>query len=280
MIDLEAVGKPTGAAVHRYTERDIILYHLGIGAGADDLEFVYERAKGGLRVCPTYAVIPAFNPTMSLLPRFGVPLQSVLHGEQVVFLERALPSRGTLLTVAKVPAVYDKGKAAVLLVETETTDEAGTLFFRTRSTVFCQGFGGFGGDPGPKSRAREIPADRPSDFTVSDKTSDSQAVLYRLSGDWNPLHVDPATASSAGFPRPILHGLCTFGHVGRAVLRGLCGNRVDCVKEFGARFSAPVFPGDTITTRGWKMGGGICHLRVSGDRGDVLSNAYVQLKEG
>ena len=279
MIRLDRVGKPNGTTVHEYTERDVILYHLGIGAGAGDLEFVYEGVNGGLKVCPTFAVVPMFEPMLALLPRFDVPFRSVLHGEQAIFLERPIPARGVFLTTASVPAVYDKGKAALLVVETETTDKAGKALFRTRVSLFCQGLGGFGGDPGPKTPSLEVPKDRSPDFEIAQDTLETQAVLYRLSGDRNPLHVDPIAASFAGFPRPILHGLCTFGFVGRAVLRGACGNRVDRIRELGVRFSAPVYPGETITTQGWDMGDGMHRLRVHCKGREVLSNAYARIGE-
>jgi acyl dehydratase len=175
--------------------------------------------------------------------------------------------------------VYDKGKAAVMVVETETADTTGKTIFRTRVSLFCQGLGGFGGDSGPKAQVLEIPKGRKADFEITQDTLDSQAVLYRLSGDLNPLHVDPIAASFAGFPRPILHGLCTFGFVGRAVLRGICGNRVDLVKEFGVRFTAPVYPGEAITTQGWSMGDGMHFLRAACKGREVLSNAYARVKE-
>ncbi len=279
MICLDRVGKTNGTTVHEYTERDVILYHLGIGAGAGDQEFVYEGVHGGLKVCPTFAVVPMFEPMRNLLPQFNVPFRSILHGEQWISMERPIPPRGTFLTKASVPAVYDKGKAALLIVETETTDNAGKPLFRTRASLFCQGLGGFGGDPGPKSQAPDPPKDRGPDFEISQDTHESQAVLYRLSGDLNPLHVDPMAASFAGFPRPILHGLCTFGFVGRAVLRGTCGNRVERLRELGVRFTSPVYPGETITTQGWDTGGGIHRLRVACKAREVLSNAYALVEE-
>jgi len=279
VILLDRLGKTNGATVHEYTERDVILYHLGIGARAEDLDFVYEGVNGGLKVCPMFAVVPMLDPLMKLLPQFNVPFRGVLHGEQAIFLERPIPSRGMFLTTARVPAVYDKGKAAVLIVETETTDKSGKLLFRTRVSLFCPGLGGFGGDPGPKSQVLEIPKGRKPDFEIAQDTLDSQAVLYRLSGDPNPLHVDPIAASFAGFRRPILHGLCTFGFVGRAVLRGICGNRVGLIREFGVRFASPVYPGETITTQGWNMGDGMHFLRAACADREVLSNAYVRIKE-
>ncbi len=277
MINLDAVGKVNGTAVHEYGSRDVVLYHLGIGARGSDLEFVYEGVLGGLKVCPTYAVVPMLEPLMKVLPRFNVPLKTVLHGEQTIILERAIPAEGVLLTTVNVPAVYDKGKAALMIVDSETTDKAGNVLFRTRASLFCQGLGGFGGDPGPKTIVRKIPEGRKPDFEISRQTGENQAALYRLSGDLNPLHIDPMAASFAGFPHPILHGLCTFGFAGRAVLEGVCGNEVRRFKEFGVRFSTPVIPGDIITTRGWKMEEGIYHLQVATGRGDVLSNAYARV---
>ncbi|MEK6697148.1 MAG: MaoC/PaaZ C-terminal domain-containing protein [Candidatus Deferrimicrobiota bacterium] len=279
MMRLERVGETIGPVVHEYRTRDVALYHLGIGAGADDLDLVYEGVRGGLKVCPTFAVIPSFPAIIAALSRFEVPPGSILHGEEAIFLEKPIPPRGKLSTTARVPAVYDKGKAALLIVETESADEAGEPLFRTRASVFCRGLGGFGGDPGPRVDARPVPAGRAPDFEVAGPTAESQAALYRLSGDLNPLHIDPAVASAAGFPRPILHGLCTFGFAGRAVVRGACGNDVGRLREFGCRFSAPVFPGETVTTRGWRMGGGLYLLQVSTGRGDVLSQAYACVRE-
>jgi acyl dehydratase len=280
MINLDRVGKSNGTMVHEYSTRDVILYHLGIGAVAADLDLVYEKAAGGLTVCPTYAVVTLMEPLMKLLPQFNVPLRSVLHGEQTIFLERAIPPEGVFLTTATVPAVYDKGKAALLILETASTDKSGKLLFRTRASIFCRGLGGFGGDPGTRGGNRQIPSDRKPDFEFSQKTGENQGAIYRLSGDWNPLHIDPIAASFAGFPRPILHGLCTFGFAGRAVLQEACGNKVDRFKEFGVRFSNTVFPGDTITTRGWRMDGDVYHLHVSTGNGEVLSNAYACVGEG
>jgi acyl dehydratase len=129
------------------------------------------------------------------------------------------------------------------------------------------------------AKVLEIPKGRKPDFEIVQETLDSQAVLYRLSGDVNPLHVDPIAASFAGFPRPILHGLCTFGFVGRAVLRGICGNRVDLIKEFGVRFAAPVYPNEAIATQGWNMGDGMHFLRAACKGREVLSNAYARVRE-
>lgn len=276
-IRMDRIGETIGPEVHEYGVRDVILYHLGIGAGADDLRYVYEGAPGGLIVCPTYAVVPAFGLFMNVLRLLEVPLASILHGEESIVLCGAIPPRGRLFTRGWASGVYDKRKAALLIVETETADDAGTVLFRTSASLFCRGLGGFGGDPGPRGEVRAIPEGRPPDFEVSRKTGEDQAALYRLSGDANPLHIDPAAAAAAGFQRPILHGLCTFGFAGRAVLAAACGNDAGRFKEFGCRFRAPVFPGETVVTAGWEMGGGLYHLRVFTGRGDVLSNAYARV---
>ncbi len=280
MIQLDAVGEVLGPYVHRYSWRDVVLYHLGIGARASDLEYVYEGVEGGLRVCPSFAVVPILGPYMAVLRRLGVPVASILHGEQTVRLHGPIPPEGELRTTARARAVYDKGRAALLIAESRTTDAAGTVLFETRAAVLCRGLGGWGGDPGPGGERRPLPDDRPPDFEVREATAENQAALYRLSGDTNPLHIDPAAARAAGFPRPILHGLCTFGVVCRAVVARACGGDPGRLREMGVRFTAPVFPGDTITTRGWRMGPGTCHLGVSTESGPVLDNAYALVAEG
>lgn len=280
MINLEPVGRTIGPTVHEYGWRDVVLYHLGIGARGTDLDLVYEGAPGGLNVCPAYATVTILEPMRIILSLFNVPLGTILHGEQVIFLSGSIPSRGKLVTSARVPAAYDKGKAALLILDTETSDPEGKVVFRTRASLFCRGLGGFGGDPGPKAEHRGIPSGRNPDFEISHGTLESQAALFRLSGDRNPLHIDPAAASAAGFARPVLHGLCTFGFACRAVLEGACGNEFGRLKEFGVRFGSPVFPGDNITTSGWDMGGGVFHLRAATGGGEVLTNAYALVSRG
>lgn len=277
MIDLSQVGTTVGPVTQSYTWRDVVLYHLGIGARATDLHLVYERAPGGLKVCPTYAVIPAFNPLLQVLECIKIDLKTVLHGEEAIRLHGPIPAEGTFQTRMTVTGVYDKRKAALVVLDTQTTDGNGSLLFETRASLFCRGLGGWGGDPGPKTEPVEIPADRKPDFTVSSKTCENQAALYRLCGDTNPLHIDPQAARAAGFDRPILHGLCTYGFVGRAILEGACGNDPGRLKAFQARFSDVVFPGDTITTRGWHMGGGVFHLEAATERARVLTSTKVEI---
>jgi acyl dehydratase len=277
MIKHELVGKSFGPSVYEYTWRDVILYHLGIGAAPQELEYVFEGVKGGLQVIPTFGVIPAFGVLWQVVEDLNVDVQKVLHGEQTIFADRPFPPQGRLLTTARVEGVYDKGKAALVQVGSETATEPGEVLLRCLAVFFCRGEGGWGGDPGPKAERHEVPANRQPDFEVSDQTAPNQALLYRLMGDVNPLHVDPAFAAGAGFEQPILHGLCTFGFAARAILKGACGNDVRRFKEFKARFSKVVFPGETITTRGWQTGPGLYHLEAGTPGGVALSQAYARV---
>jgi len=177
----------------------------------------------------------------------------VLHGEQAVALEAPIPTHGTLTTTPTVTAVYDKGKGAVVVVETDTVNEKGTLLFHNTAAIFIRGEGGFGGERGPSGPKNE-PPDRRPDHEVTLSTRPDQALVYRLSGDRNPLHSDPEFAKLAGFDRPILHGLCTYGFTGRALLRTLCDNRVERFRSMAVRFSKPVYPGDDLTVSMWVDG--------------------------
>jgi acyl dehydratase len=247
-IDLSIVGKRLEPIHHTYTERDVMLYALGVGAGTDDLPFTYER---DLRVLPTFGVVAAFPAMFSLGPAMQINPMMVLHGEQRIELYAPIPTRGTLTTTPTVRAVYDKIKGAVILVDAETVDDKGKLLFKNTFGTFARGEGGFGGDRGP-SGPRNVPPSRPPDAVVEMTTLLQQALIYRLSGDMNPLHADPDFAKMGGFDRPILHGLCTFGHVGRAVLRSFCNDDPTRLKALDVRFAGVVFPGETIVTEMWK----------------------------
>jgi acyl dehydratase len=247
-VDLSAVGKRLEPTTYEYGEREVMLYALGVGVGPDELGFVYERE---LRVLPTFAVIPAFPALFSMGAAMDVNPVMVLHGEQRIELRGPIPTRGRLTTTPTIRAIYDKGKGALLVIDAETVDERGTVLFTNTFGAFARGEGGFGGDRGP-SGPRNTPPARPPDATVEMATLPQQALIYRLSGDMNPLHADPDFAKMAGYDRPILHGLCTFGHVGRAVLRTYCGNDPARFKSFDVRFSGVVYPGETIVTEMWK----------------------------
>ena len=250
-IKRELAGMQSEPMEVRYDWKDTVLYALGVGAKADELDFLFEM--NGPKVLPTFAVVPSFTALLRVSANLGANPMMILHGEQKVILHRPISPRGTLTTVATITGIYDKGKGALVLVEAETRDDQGEPLFDNLFSIFVRGEGGFGGDRGPEALSADPPDDRGPDFSVSEKTSAEQALLYRLSGDVNPLHVSPELAKVAGFDRPILHGLCTYGHAGRAILRHACGGDPKRFKSFAARFSGVVFPGDTLTTEGWRM---------------------------
>jgi 3-hydroxyacyl-CoA dehydrogenase/3a,7a,12a-trihydroxy-5b-cholest-24-enoyl-CoA hydratase len=247
-VDLSAVGKKLTPTTYEYGEKEVMLYALGIGAGPDELEFVYER---DLKVLPTFAVVPAFPALFSMGAAMDVNPVMVLHGEQRIELRGPIPTRGKLVTTPTIKAIYDKGKGALLVIEAETVDERGKVLFVSTFGAFARGEGGFGGERGP-SGPRHVPPNRPPDASVAMATLIQQALIYRLSGDMNPLHADPDFAKMAGYDRPILHGLCSFGYVGRAVLKTYCDNDPARFKDFEVRFSGVVYPGETIITEMWK----------------------------
>jgi acyl dehydratase len=250
-IDASAVGKELPETTFEYNDRDVMLYALGVGCTTDELTFVYEK---NLKTLPTFAVIPAF-PVMAGIGRVvEINPVMVLHGEQRIDLKAEIPTSGKLTTGAKISAIYDKGSGAVIVIDSETKDASGTLLFANQSSIFVRGAGGFGGERGPSATSKNIPPERKPDHHIEYKTSTDQAALYRLSGDRNPLHIDPEFAKLGGFDKPILHGLCSFGHVGRAILHGPCGGDPSRFKAFEVRFSGVVFPGETIATDIWVDG--------------------------
>ena len=263
----QAAGIELPGATFEYTDRDVMLYAVGIGA--TELDFVFER---NLKVLPTFAVIPGFAGLTGLMGAVEINPVMLLHGEQRITLNKPIPTGGKLTTSGKIKDVFDKGKGALLVAQGETRDESGELLFTNESGVFVRGAGDFGGERGPEA-GNKAP-DRKPDKTVEMTTLPIQAMIYRLSGDRNPLHVDPAFAKMAGYDRPILHGLCTMGHVGRAVLAEYCGNEPARLKGIEVRFSGVVFPGDTIVTEMWDEGGGRVLFQAKTQRGEVvISNA-------
>lgn len=277
-INLEVIGKKSEPVEFDYTWKDCVLYALGIGAQREELDFLFEL--GDLKVFPTFAAIPALLAAGSVRGDLGANPVMLLHGAQKVILHRAIPSEGKLSTTAEVKAIYDKVKMAVVEVETKTTTSEGEPLFNNLITTVCRGEGGFGGDRGPETKKIIPPEGKAPDFSVSYTTQKSQALLYRLSGDFNPLHADPEFAKKAGYDLPILHGLCTFGHAGRAILHSVCESDPARFKSFAARFTNVVFPGDTITTEGWKSEPGGYIIQVKTQTGKVvLGNAYAEVAE-
>lgn len=269
-LDLSVVGKKLQPMTFQYADRDVMLYALGVGASVDELGFTFEKE---LKVLPTFAVVPAFPALAGMVGVLQVNPVMLLHGEQGIELRKPIPASGKLTTTPTIRAIYDKGSGALIVVDAETVDEKGEVLFTNTFGAFVRGEGGFGGDRGP-SGARNVPPERDPDAVVEMTTLPQQALIYRLSGDRNPLHADPDFAKMAGFDRPILHGLCTFGHVGRAILQKFCDGQPERFKDFEARFSGVVFPGDTIITEMWKENGGKIIVRAKTQEDTVvLGNA-------
>ena len=271
-VDPSRAGTQLPESTFEYTDRDVILYALGVGATTRELDFVYEK---DLKVLPTFAVVPAFPLMMGLGRVLEFNPWAALHGDQRIELRAPIPTSGKLTTRGSITGIYDKGSGALAVISSETSDTSGNVLFANTAGVFLRGEGGFGGDRGPSAASKNVPPERAPDHRVEYKTSTDQAALYRLSGDRNPLHIDPQIAKLGGFDRPILHGLCTFGHVGRAVLHSVCGGDPARLKDFEARFSGVVFPGETIVTDIWQESSGRYLVRAStAERGEpVISNA-------
>jgi len=243
--------------ISTYTDKDTILYALGVGMGAEpaELPFVYEKA---LRALPSMSAVLGRG-FEKILVEGGIDFMMLLHGEQRLRVHKPLPPEGRILTSARCLSVIDKGagKGALLNIECTISDAAkGDRYSTLITTLFCRGDGGFDGPAEGALMPHEIPTG-PHDKEVPLKTRPDQAILYRLTGDRNPLHIDPAIAAQAGFEKPVLHGLCTYGFACRAVLQAYCDLDPARIKSFDVRFSSPVFPGETIVTRMWKRGSSV-----------------------
>jgi acyl dehydratase len=256
-INPDAVGSEGEQVEASWTAKDAMLYAVGIGAGTDELAFTTENTTGvDQQVFPTFPVVIGWGQgsAMRTIGTFNPAL--LVHGEQRVTLHKTLPPEGSATLRAKIVGIYDKGKAAVVAQETTATDGAdGAPLYTLYSSAFIRGEGGWGGDRGP-SGPRNTPPDRKADEVVTYHTSPDQALVYRLSGDHNPLHSDPQFATMGGFDRPILHGLCTYGFTGRALLHSLCDSQPAHFAHVEGRFSSPVWPGDTLTVSIWRTGEG------------------------
>ena len=266
-------------STHQWDADDVILYHLGVGAGvpptdASELEYAYEA---DLKVLPSFATIPMFSSMMNILNLDGLDINPamILHGEHVIEVSGPIPAAASVTNRAKVSHVYDKGKGAIVELEIVSTDASGTVKFTNTPSLYIRGEGGFGGDPGPDRG--DSPPDREADHVVVSATLPQQALLYRLSGDKNPLHADPAFAAFGGFERPILHGLCSYGVVCKAAVDSIFGGDVDAVGTFRARFTDVVYPGETIITRFWEADGRWIVRADTADRDSpVISHASIE----
>jgi acyl dehydratase len=288
----KALGASLGKTEGSYQQDDVILYHLGVGAGfqatdARELEYTYEK---NLKVLPSFAVVAAssfssrarrdggggmggignieglsFNPAM------------LLHGEQDIELHKPLPVAAKFSNEGRVADIFDKGKAALVIIEYVARDEGGDPLFTTRMSLFLRGEGGFGGPSGPKA-GNEKP-ERAPDGVVESATLPQQALLYRLNGDKNPLHADPEFAKMGGFDKPIIHGLCSYGIACKAVVDDALGGDVAAVARYQARFRGVGFPGETYLTSYWRDGDTILIESKSKERNEVvISNAAITLR--
>ncbi len=255
----KAIGAELPERHFAWTESDVLLYHLGVGAGSrpgdqtDPKALRYTLDDEHLQVLPSFGIVaPTLHdtdpPTLDL-PGCDIDLSMVLHGSQEIVVHRPLPSSARATVRTRISDVWDKGKAAVIVQEGEASDDAGNPLFTTRSTIFVRGEGGWGGERGPSTRT--VLPDREPDADTAYSTTPQQALLYRLCGDRNPLHADPGFAAAAGFPAPILHGLCSYGVVLRTVVDELLDADVSRVRAFAARFAGVVFPGESIRVRAW-----------------------------
>ena len=263
-----------------YSERDIMLYAAAIGVGADpvdraQLAFVYEK---DLKVMPSAATVLAWDD--GVLANSGLNFVMAVHGEQRLTLHAPIPLAATIRSDARVTDVFDKGagRGALVVLETKLTDTAsGTLLVTMESVVFARGDGGFGGPAGSPEPLPAVP-ERAPDHVVECQTLPQAALFYRLCGDRNPLHCDPDFAAAAGFERPILHGLCTWGNACHAVVKAACDYQPERMSRFAARFAAPVFPGERLNTEIWQKGEEV-HFRTSVPEREtvVLSNGHATI---
>ena len=254
-LNPDAVGSKGEPVEVSWTSKDCLLYAVGIGAGTHELAFTTENTNGvEQQVFPTFPVVIGWGKgsAMGSIGTFNPAL--LVHGQQSVTLHRPVPVEGTATLQSEISAMYDKEKAAVVLTTTTAVLDGEPLYTNTAS-VFIRGEGGWGGDRGP-SGPRNVPPEREPDRRVTYETSPNQALLYRLSGDRNPLHSDPAFAAMGGFDRPILHGLCTYGFTGRALLHTFCGSDPARFHHIEGRFTSPVMPGEALTVNMWESGDG------------------------
>ena len=282
-LDPHAIGRSGDLRTIRWDATDALLYAVGLGAGQDDLAFTTENTEGlPQRVFPTFAVMAGARdaaPTITALDRAGTFDWALLvHGAQSVTLHRPIPIAGSATSQDRIVAMYDKGSAAVVVTETDVTGSDGSALWTTRSSAFIRGAGGWGGERGPSGPVNAPPPGRSAEIVRSLPTGRDQAFVYRLSGDRNPLHTDPAFAARGGFERPILHGLCTYGMTGRALLTAYCDDDPARFEHIEARFTAPVYPGDILTVRAWTTAPGLAVFTTSVGERTVIDQGLLRFR--
>lgn len=280
-IDVEKIkGAPLDGGSVSWEKDDVILYHLGLGAGLLDgtdpgeLEYIYEK---NLKVLPTFGTIPV---RYSILPYIGKGLdvdpRGILHGDHEIIVHRPLPVEAKIKSEGKISEIYDKGKSAIVVLEMESKAEGGEPLFTNKMSLYIRGEGGFGGDRGPEDGDDAMP-DREPDMVVESPTMPNQAHLYRLNGDKNPMHADPEMARKMKFDKNFLHGLCSYGIACRAAVEGMLDGKVESVASYKVRFAGLVFPGETLVTSMWKESEGIKMLVKVKERDAIaLSHAIIK----
>lgn len=280
-IDPSVVGSDLGSFTSTWDADDVILYHLGLGAGVPqtapgELEYCLEDK---LKVLPSFSVIGPMGIMGRLFGLDGVsfPPTALLHGEQEMIVHNPLPRAATVTHTGRLAEVWDKGKAALLVVEADTTAEDGTKLVTNRYHAFIRGEGGFGGGKG-ESRTVVLP-DRAPDISVQRPTMVQQALLYRLCGDKNPMHSDPAISKLGGFDVPLLHGLCTYGIALKAAVDEMLGGDVTAIGAYATRFAQPVFPGETLWIDMWRESSQILlAVGAVGREGPALTNTVIEVR--
>lgn len=276
----EAIGAELAPVEFSWTSSDVQLYHLGLGAGNDpmdkrELRYLTDDTP---QVLPTFGnVAQSFHmtePPSVKFPGIDIELSKVLHASEAVTVPGPIPPSGTGTAVTRFTEIWDKGKAAVIWSETTVTDPAGTLLWTQKRSIFARGEGGFGGDRGPSTSSAA--PERGPDLELTVATTPQQALLYRMCGDRNPLHSDPDFAAAAGFPRPILHGLCTYGMTCKALVDNLLDGDVSGLKSYGARMAGVVFPGETLRVSVWKQDGAYTATVTAPERDNAVALSGVE----
>ncbi|MCK0176802.1 MaoC/PaaZ C-terminal domain-containing protein [Mycolicibacterium sp. F2034L] len=277
----EALGAELPPVEFSWTSSDVQLYHLGLGAGVDpmdqrELRYLVDNTP---QVLPTFAnVAQSFHmtePPSVQFPGIDIELSKVLHASEAVTVPGPIPPSGTGVAVTRFTDIWDKGKAAVIWSETSVTTPDGAPLWTQKRSIFARGEGNFGGERGPSTSVE--PPERTPDAQVDLPILPQQALLYRLCGDRNPLHSDPEFAAAAGFPRPILHGLCTYGIACKAIVDQFLDGDVSRVASYGARFAGVVFPGETLRANVWQDGDRFVATITAPSRDDAIALSGVEL---